>query len=44
MQLVVFNWIIIKQWGLAQEKKGKGKEGEGYVEILRLGAVVLGLF
>lgn len=40
MKSVVLSWIIIKQWGLAQEKKGKGEEGEGCVEILGLGAVV----
>lgn len=40
MKLVVLSWIIIKQWGLAQEKKGKGEEGEGCVEMLGLGAVV----
>lgn len=30
---VVFNLIIISQWGLAQEKNGKEEEGKGCVEM-----------
>lgn len=30
---VVFNLVIINQWGLAQEKNGKEEEEKGYVEM-----------
>jgi len=38
---------MIKQWGLAQEKKCKGEEGKVVLKYQveeRLGAIVLGLF